>query len=237
MLDIKNMKFELKKYYRNISDKDLIEDIKNVAEQTGKNTVTTVEYNQLGKYHSSTILNRFNSWFDVLEKAELQESCTKANVSDDELFDNLLNVWTKLGRQPKSKEFKKPLSRYSVRPYLRKFGTWQNALEKFVEYINISVSEEISKNSTEIKNDNSSSKKKSFKNRTRRDISDRLRFSILLRDGFSCQSCGLSPLKDRGIELHVDHIIPWSKGGETIPANLQTKCRKCNLGKGNAFNK
>ncbi|WP_343324290.1 HNH endonuclease signature motif containing protein [Streptococcus sp. Marseille-P8640] len=33
------------------------------------------------------------------------------------------------------------------------------------------------------------------------------------------------------VVLHVDHIIPWSKGGETVLGNLQTLCSKCNLGK------
>ncbi len=43
-------------------------------------------------------------------------------------------------------------------------------------------------------------------------------------------------MKEMGVELHVDHIIPWSKGGETLPENLEVKCTRCNLGKGNAFN-
>ena len=35
------------------------------------------------------------------------------------------------------------------------------------------------------------------------------------------------------VELHVDHIKPWSKGGETVLENLQTLCATCNLGKSN----
>ncbi|MSR88116.1 MAG: HNH endonuclease [Candidatus Margulisbacteria bacterium] len=73
--------------------------------------------------------------------------------------------------------------------------------------------------------------------RTNRHIDERRRFRILMRDGFSCQSCRKSPVKERGVELHVDHITPWSKGGETVDENLQTKCKQCNLGKGTAFDR
>jgi len=34
-----------------------------------------------------------------------------------------------------------------------------------------------------------------------------------------------------GLELHVDHIQPWSRGGPTVFENLQTLCNSCNLGK------
>lgn len=64
-----------------------------------------------------------------------------------------------------------------------------------------------------------------------RDPSTRLRFEVLYRDRFTCRFCGASPTKDPSVTLHVDHIIPWSKGGETSLNNLQTLCSKCNLGK------
>lgn len=51
------------------------------------------------------------------------------------------------------------------------------------------------------------------------------------RDNFKCCACGASPAKAPSVELHIDHIIPWSKGGETTIDNLQTLCSKCNLGK------
>lgn len=34
------------------------------------------------------------------------------------------------------------------------------------------------------------------------------------------------------MKLHVDHIMPISKGGKTEPSNLRTLCIDCNLGKG-----
>lgn len=63
----------------------------------------------------------------------------------------------------------------------------------------------------------------------RAKMTDSLRYDILRRDGFKCQICGAT-VQD-GIKLHVDHIIPVSKGGKTIPSNLRTLCDRCNLGK------
>ena len=67
--------------------------------------------------------------------------------------------------------------------------------------------------------------------KTKREIGLQLRFKVLKRDNFKCCACGASPAKDPSIELHLDHIIPWAKGGETVMDNLQTLCSKCNLGK------
>ena len=70
---------------------------------------------------------------------------------------------------------------------------------------------------------------------TARKISDKLRYQVLKRDGFKCCACGASPAKDSSVELHIDHIIPWSKGGETTIDNLQTLCSRCNLGKSDSL--
>ena len=56
-----------------------------------------------------------------------------------------------------------------------------------------------------------------------------LRYDILKRDHGRCVLCGASP--EDGVKLHVDHIIPVSKGGKTTPENLRTLCDRCNIGK------
>jgi len=71
------------------------------------------------------------------------------------------------------------------------------------------------------------------KRKTGRDPSLRLRWKVLNKDSFKCCSCGSSPAITPGIELHVDHMKPWSRGGETVLENLQTLCSKCNIGKSN----
>ncbi|MBO5914452.1 MAG: HNH endonuclease, partial [Clostridia bacterium] len=43
-----------------------------------------------------------------------------------------------------------------------------------------------------------------------RVIPDKLRYKVLKRDNFKCCACGASPAKDPSVELHIDHIVPWS---------------------------
>lgn len=71
------------------------------------------------------------------------------------------------------------------------------------------------------------------KENERAKMNDSLRYDILKRDGFKCVICGASV--EDGVKLHVDHIIPISKGGKTVKSNLRTLCSNCNLGKSNKY--
>lgn len=53
-----------------------------------------------------------------------------------------------------------------------------------------------------------------------------LREYIKQRDNYTCQICGKYMPDEVG--LQIDHIIPVSKGGKTVPSNLQVLCSKCN---------
>lgn len=64
----------------------------------------------------------------------------------------------------------------------------------------------------------------------RTQISTRKRFEVFKRDLFTCQYCGSHPPR---VILHVDHIIPVSKGGKNEMDNYVTSCDTCNLGKSN----
>lgn len=59
-----------------------------------------------------------------------------------------------------------------------------------------------------------------------RNISDKLRQQVLKRDGNQCRYCG-----SKTGPFHLDHVYPYSKGGETTIKNLVTACEKCNLKK------
>lgn len=63
----------------------------------------------------------------------------------------------------------------------------------------------------------------------RSKMNSSIRYDILKRDHFRCVICGRSA--EDGVKLHVDHIIPVSKGGKTEYSNLRTLCDTCNFGK------
>lgn len=122
---------------------------------------------------------------------------------------------------------RRPISKYSTRPYDKRFGNWRKALEAFVEFINSDnhndeevINAEETVTQTEI----------IFKHKTRRFPSERLKVQVLMRDGNKCRLCGITVTGDN---IHFDHIQPWSKGGETVLENLQVLCEIHNLAKGN----
>lgn len=234
-------KSELKR----IKNEDYYADLQRIAKQLNKDTVLYEEYRQYGKYAAEHVFSRFKTWDKALLAAGLQPTgLARSRIDEQTLFDELERIWTKLGRQPTSTDITKGnISKYSLDTYKRRFGGWRKALEAFVEYINLVSSEEIDEE--EIKenkiNDQDNISKtvnvekplQKKEHRTSRNINARMRFKVLKRDNFKCCACGASPAKDPSVELHVDHIIPWSKGGETVLDNLQTLCANCNLGKSN----
>jgi len=219
------MKFVLNDYHRSVLDSELIDDLKRVAVLVNKNTVTMDEYNEYGCFHNTTLTRRFGSWFTCLDLAGLVPSRPKIGITNEELFEEIENVWIKLGKQPTYAQMNK-LSKYSSGTYERRFGSWRKALESFVNYINENPVEDSN-------NDVLNGSIKEYTHKTSRSISLRTRFLVLQRDNFKCCMCGASPAKNPSVVLHIDHIIPWSKGGENVPDNLQTLCADCNIGKSN----
>jgi hypothetical protein len=213
--------YKVVKFPRNTPKEEFLRDLRRVASETGRDTVTRQEYDERGKYHSSTIQRSFKGWFNALKEAGLKESRV-LGVTDEEYFKNIEEVWRKLGRQPKYAEMTKPFSQYSAGTYEKKYGSWYQALDAFSKYID---GEDLS--AVEAMQDHTPTR------RTPRNISWRLRARVLIRDNCICKMCGASPAKNPEVELHVDHIVPWSKGGETWIDNLQTLCSVCNIGKSN----
>ena len=67
--------------------------------------------------------------------------------------------------------------------------------------------------------------------RERADFSAAQKRIILERDGYACVICGAR--RSEGIELHVDHVRPLSRGGRATLDNGQTLCSMHNMRKKN----
>ena len=206
---------------RPVSSEDLLKDLRSVSESINSQKITQKEYVKFGKFDVSTFVHRFGSWNEAVNKCGFK-SGNIVNYFDEYLFENILNIWQQKGKQPVRRDLSVPPSKISQSPYNRRFSSWTVAMKSFVEYMN----------SKGVTNATSSSLlEKQIKQG--RDPNLRLRFQVLKRDNFSCVKCGNSPAKNQKVILHIDHIIPWSKGGETIIENLQNLCDRCNLGKSN----
>ena len=53
------------------------------------------------------------------------------------------------------------------------------------------------------------------------------RRALFARDDWRCQYCG------SGGKLTLDHVVPRSRGGDSVWENVVTSCAPCNLRKGN----
>jgi hypothetical protein len=119
---------------KNVPDAGLVADLKRVASVLKKNSVSLREYAEHGKFHTATFRRRFGSWSAATEKVGLKPGKVVQRITDENLFRNLMGVWVKVGRQPPACAMQKPVSKYSLGPYQRRFGGWMKALEQFIKY-------------------------------------------------------------------------------------------------------
>lgn len=278
------------------SDESLLNELRRVATQLKGERLTREKFNQLARTHSSTLENRFGSWRNALDLAEISGviaprinivtreklmACLQAyavefpgttvsldevakrlgvqrtsisgkfgkwqdllnevglmpiplgrRYTDEECYENIIALWAHYGRQPNFAELNKPPSKVGSKAYVLRWGGWRAALSAFIKYVNQEPNHTIATAPQTPSPALEMPAVKATSDNTPRSISLALRYNVLNRDRFRCVICGRSPAKDPNIELHIDHIFPWSKGGQNTEDNLRTLCFDCNLGKG-----
>lgn len=231
VLELSSLEIDGHSFKFEYSDEEVKSDIINVTQKLGLTTITAKEYEIYGKFSSSTLIKKYGGWNKILKMSNLELNLNRS-FSKQDLLEEIERMWIELGRQPTTTDIKNGISKYSLQSYSRRFGGWRGALEAFVEWIN-DESDDSGEPEKEIKLFTGAQHTfvEKASHSTNRDINYRLRFKVMQRDNFKCCMCGASPAKDPSVVLHIDHIIPWSKGGETTMENLQTLCSKCNLGK------
>lgn len=219
-----------------MTDEEVLEALRSLAQRLGKSALSSGDVDEHLPFGPDTLRRRWGSSKAAYAAAGLEQLALGKRYTDEECFTNLLNVWTHYGRPPKNGEMNLPPSSVGSKAYIRRFGTWRKALSAFVERVNQDpsvpeaqvavvsidlVKEQVEADRT-VRRDN-------------RDIPLGMRFKVLSRDRFKCVLCGDTPATNPGCVLHVDHILPWSKGGATAPDNLRSLCKSCNLGRGNRY--
>lgn len=217
------------KRYSGYSDSELVERLRILSLEADAAYISSRSFSEATGIAEATITNHFGSWATFCKQAGVAPRYQRS-VSHQQLFENLDRVWQVLGRQPRAKEMKQPLSPISVSRYQKEFREpWYNICLAFLSWKSGVSVDEIERESQPAP----VAQKNCPSRTTRREISLSLRYEVLKRDGFRCVKCGRSPATEAGVQLHVDHVLPWANGGETVFANLQCLCSECNLGKSN----
>jgi len=214
----------------------VVDDIRHVARQLRTKRLSLAVYESHGRYSQVIVYRHFANWQTAAAAAGVAPVVHLA-TSDHELFDNLEHVWRALGRQPRMADLRRPLSKFTAAPYQRRFRGYQGAIKAFLKHLG---AHEHRKHDREQPPTSairrtpalpSARKRRTKSPGTTRHVGWRLRYLVLDRDHFRCRACGRSPATEVGVRLQVDHVKPWSRGGETAIENLQTLCERCNGGK------
>jgi hypothetical protein len=218
-----------------MTNEEVLTALADLAQRLGKTELSVNDVATHLPFGPDTLRRRWGSSRAAFEAAGLSLSIAGRRYADEECFANMLAVWTHYGRPPQYKEMAQPPSKVGGKAYMSRFGTWNKALAAFVERVNADPDEQATP-TTPIEDCSEHEPLAATKpERDKREISLGLRFRVLHRDRFKCVLCGDSPAVNLACVLHVDHIVPWSKGGRTAIDNLRSLCGSCNLGRGNRY--
>jgi hypothetical protein len=209
----------------------MVEELRRVAGHYGNRRFSRREFDAVAQScKGSAVLARFGSWQGALEATGLDLPVVAKNrflITDQQLFEEMGRVWSIIGHRPSFDEWVSQSPRYSYTTFKARFGGWINACKAFIAYV---TGEEIQ---TPQSTDNATpNTKRRVAAADKRNVSDKLRYRVLARDQFKCVLCGRSPANEPGVKLHIDHKVPFTKGGLTVIENLQSVCNHCNWGKG-----
>lgn len=123
-------KFELKPkpYHRNISEDELMADLKRVASRLKKQSVTTKEYDKYGKFSSETLIRRLG-WSNALRKVGLNTN-RNYGLTETELIADLKRVAVELKKQSVTTREYDQHGKFHNTTLKQRLGGWPNALKK-----------------------------------------------------------------------------------------------------------
>ncbi len=221
-----------------LTDQQICNELVALSAHIGKSVLTSRDIKAHLPVGVDVLKTRWGSARAAFEAAGISLSASGRRYSETECFDNLFTVWTHYGRPPRIREMSAPPSVVGSGAYLTRFGSWRNALTAFAGRVDsdLAISVGACEQETSTSVGSLDSVVADNKKRDKRGIPLGLRFSVLSRDRFRCVLCGDAPSTNTKCVLHIDHVIPWSKGGRTSVENLRSLCSECNTGRGNRYN-
>src|SRR3989338_3537440 len=217
-----------------------------VADKLGFREFTCREFDTLATISHQVVLREFTDWQKAMLFVRQQlaarnihltqrpQTRRKDFLSAEVIFAEMERIWKLCGQRPSQNEWDSSHPAISYVTIRKHFNGWGNACLQFINYKNNSPSPTLPRSEHPSPEAQTVHKPAQILSRT---IPLKLRLKVLDRDQFRCIFCGRSPATDIGVRLHIDHIIPISRGGHTTLSNLQTLCFACNLGKGNSLSK
>lgn len=198
----------------------ILQELQRLAKSLGKSSLSRRDIDDHGRLSSGVVIKKFGSLRKALQDAGLTPIRFK-KATDDELYSLVIQLWTqtleKFGRSPYRSELRLFGFPVSSDTFIRRFGSWNNALLAAASSISADHQEPTAALDVPLQTSGIEGRK---------SLSVRKRFFVFKRDRYRCRICGQS-----GVMLEVDHKLPVALGGSDALDNLQTLCFDCNRGK------
>jgi predicted transcriptional regulator len=129
---------------RAMSDDEILGRIRAVAAQLGNAHISGADVEANSEITQSQMYRRFGSVSAALRKAGVEQAPHGRRYTENEVFENLLNVWTHYGRPPTVSEMDRPPSVVGPNAYIKRYGRWREALKAFIARANSEVEDGLS---------------------------------------------------------------------------------------------
>jgi hypothetical protein len=186
--------------------------LRRFAAEIGK-TPTSTEMDRSGPHTARTYQKHFGSWNEALEAADLNLT-RERNIPDDRLVESMTQLAAEIGESPSASQME-DLGEYSMSTYIRRFGSWNSALE----------AAELSHNQAPP----GTSKYGMGWNPKKKE-------QVRKSAGAECEDCGerREEYRERvGFDLDVHHEVKPEKSTNpavyNAPRNLIALCRSCHI--------